>query len=245
MARVLIVDDSTIMRRNLKAILVKAGHTVVGEAINGGQAHLMYRTYLPDLVTMDITMPNVNGIEAVKLIKKEFSNAKIVMVSALDQRGMVLEAIKQGADHYIIKPITSETVIDVVNKVLGIIPVKAHEEGLQPEKNVPQADDAAPFSIENVDNTFHIRLSPRLTEDSFTMLMQTVQGLMIVKPLQIVVNFSSIETLPEPLLYKIAGIVQAVKNSQGIIRVVAQNKDFVKTVKEFKIDNLTEVIELI
>lgn len=245
MARVLIVDDSAIMRRNLKAILVQAGHTVVGEAINGGQAHLMYRTYVPDLVTMDITMPKVNGIEAVKLIKKEFSDAKIVMVSALDQRGMVLESLKQGANHYIIKPITSETVIDVVNKVLGIIPVKTHEEGLQSEKNVPEADDTAPFNIENVDNTFQIRLSPSLTEDSFTMLMQTVQGLMIVKPLQVLVNFSSIETLPEPLLYKIAGIVQAVKNSKGIIRVVAQNMDFVKTVKEIKIDNLSEVIELI
>lgn len=245
MARVLIVDDSAIMRRNLKAILVQAGHTVVGEAINGGQAHLMYRTYVPDLVTMDITMPNVNGIEAVKLIKKEFPDAKIVMVSALDQRGMVLEALKQGANHYIIKPITSEIVIDVVNKVLGIIPVKTHEEVLQSEKNVPEADDAAPFNIENVDNTFQIRLSPSLTEDSFTMLMQAVQGLMMVKPLQVLVNFSSIETLPEPLLYKIAGIVKAVKNSNGIIRVVAQNKNFVKTVKEIKIDNLTEVIELI
>jgi len=131
MARILIVDDSAIMRRNLKVILVQAGHTVVGEAINGGQAHLMYRTYVPDLVTMDITMPIVNGIEAVKLIRNEFPDAKIVVVSALDQRSMVLEALKQGAKHYIIKPITSQTVIDVVNKVLRTIPVKTHEEGLQ------------------------------------------------------------------------------------------------------------------
>jgi len=118
MARVLIVDDSTIMRRNLKTILVQAGHTVVGEAVNGGQAHLMYRTYVPDLVTMDITMPNVNGIEAVKIIRKDFPEAKIIMVSALDQRSMVLEALKEGAKHYIIKPIDPETVIKVVDKVL-------------------------------------------------------------------------------------------------------------------------------
>lgn len=119
MARVLIVDDSTIMRRNLKTILIQAGHTVVDEAINGGQAQLMYRTHVPDLVTMDITMPNVNGIEAVKLIRKDFPEAKIIMVSALDQRSMVLEALKEGAKHYIIKPIDPETVVKVVNKVLG------------------------------------------------------------------------------------------------------------------------------
>lgn len=120
MAQVLIVDDSAIMRRNLKTILVQAGHEVVGEAVNGGQAHLMYRTHVPDLVTMDITMPNVNGIEAVKLIRKDYPDAKIVMVSALDQKSMVLEALKEGAKHYIIKPIDPATVINVVNKVLGI-----------------------------------------------------------------------------------------------------------------------------
>ena len=243
MARILIVDDSAIMRRNLKTILVQAGHTVVGEAINGGQAHLMYRTHVPDLVTMDITMPSVNGIEAVKLIKKEFPDAKIIMVSALDQRGMVLEALKQGASHYIIKPINSETVIDVVNKVLGIHPQETNKATLQSEDNVPEEVQVAPFIIENIDNTFQIKLSPSLTDESFAMLMQAVQGLLYVKPLRVLLNFSTIETLPDPLLYKIAGMVQAVKNSMGIIKVVAQNKNFVNTVKEKKVDNLTEVIE--
>lgn len=246
MARILIVDDSAIMRRNLKTILTQAGHIVVGEAINGGQAHLMYRTHVPDLVTMDITMPNVNGIEAVKLIKKEFTDAKIIMVSALDQRSMVLEALKLGAKHYIIKPITPETVIDVVNKVLGITPIEeTHETNLQPEETVPEGADADPFIIENADNTFQIRLSPSLSEESFAMLMQAVQGLMFVKPLKVVLNFGSIETLPDPLLNKIAGIVKSVKNSKGMIRVIARNKSFVKTVKDKKIDNLTEVIEVI
>ena len=246
MARILIVDDSAIMRRNLKTIFVQAGHTVVGEAINGGQAHLMYRTHVPDLVTMDITMPNVNGIEAVKLIKKEFPDAKIVMVSALDQRSMVLEALKQGANHYIIKPITPETVIDVVNKVLDIHPNDGTpEESLQSAENVPEEVNDAPFTIENIDNTFQIKLSPYLTEDSFAMLMQAVQGLMFVKPLKVLLNFGSIETLPDSLLSNIGGIVKAVKGSKGIIRVVARNKNFVKTVKDKNIDDLTGVIEII
>ncbi|HBV87196.1 MAG TPA: hypothetical protein DEF42_11245 [Desulfosporosinus sp.] len=243
MAQILIVDDSAIMRRNLKTILVQAGHTVVGEAINGGQAHLMYRTHVPDLVTMDITMPNVNGIEAVKLIKKEFPDAKIIMVSALDQRSMVLEALKQGANHYIVKPITPETVIEVVNKVLNIQPNVTNEADLQPEETVPDGADEAPFTIENIDNTFQIKLSPNLSEDSFAMLMQAVQGLMFVKPLKVLLNFNSIETLPDPLLPKIADIVTTVKRAKGIIRVVARNKNFVTSVKEKKINNLSEVME--
>ncbi|MBC2723217.1 MAG: response regulator [Desulfosporosinus sp.] len=243
MAQILIVDDSAIMRRNLKTILVQAGHTVVGEAINGGQAHLMYRTHVPDLVTMDITMPNVNGIEAVKLIKKEFPDAKIIMVSALDQRSMVLEALKQGANHYIVKPITPETVIEVVNKVLNIQPNVTNEADLQPEETVSDGADEAPFTIENIDNTFQIKLSPNLSEDSFAMLMQAVQGLMFVKPLKVLLNFNSIETLPDPLLPKIADIVTTVKRAKGIIRVVARNKNFVTSVKEKKINNLSEVME--
>ena len=122
MSNILVVDDSAIMRRNLVTIFTQAGHTVVAEAINGGQAHLLYRTHLPDLVTMDITMPGINGIEAVKLIVNDYPNAKIIMVSALDQRNMVFEALELGAKHYLIKPINAETVISVVNKVLDIKP---------------------------------------------------------------------------------------------------------------------------
>lgn len=242
MARVLIVDDSAIMRRNLKTILVKAGHTVVGEAIDGGQAQLMYRAHVPDLVTMDITMPNVNGIEAVKLIRKEFPDAKIIMISALDQRSMVLEALKEGAKNYIIKPIDSAFVIKVVNKVLGIRieePIKAQEE------NKPEGIDDAPFVIENIDNTFHIILSPSLNEESFTSLSQAVQGLLFVKPLKVVLNFGLIEILPDPLLDKFGGMVKAIRNVKGIIRVVARNKDFVKTVKEKRVTELAAIIEAV
>lgn len=242
MARVLIVDDSAIMRRNLKTIFVQAGHTVVGEAVDGGQALLMYRTHIPDLVTMDITMPNVNGIEAVKLIRNEFPDARIIMVSALDQRSMVLKALQEGAKNYIIKPIDSTFVIKVVNKVLGIRieePIKTREE------NTPERIDDAPFAIENIDNTFHIILSPSLNEESFASLSQAVQGLLFVKPLKVILSFGSIEILPDPLLEKVGRMVRAIRNVKGIIRVVARNKDFVKTVKEKRVTELAAIIEAV
>ncbi len=118
MARILIVDDSIIMRRNLNTILTQAGHSIIAEATNGKEAFIEYQKQMPDLVTMDITMPIMNGIEAVKNILNKFPEAKIIMISALDQRNMVFEALENGAKHYIIKPINPDNVLAVVNTVL-------------------------------------------------------------------------------------------------------------------------------
>lgn len=118
MAKILVVDDSSIMRRNLSTILTKAGHTIVGEAVNGESAYKDYVKLLPDLVTMDITMPILDGVDAVKKIIKYYPDANIIMISALDQKQMVLSAIQNGAKHYIIKPFTVDKVIAVVNEVL-------------------------------------------------------------------------------------------------------------------------------
>lgn len=119
MARVLVVDDSSIMRRNLSTILKRAGHTIVAEASNGELGAKEYEKHKPDLVTMDITMPILDGIGAVKKIISFDPEALIIMISALDQKFMVLTAIQNGARHYIIKPFSSEKVIDVVNEVLN------------------------------------------------------------------------------------------------------------------------------
>lgn len=118
MASVLVVDDSVIMRKNLKSILFAAGHEVIGEASNGAQALIEYDKYKPDLVTMDITMPGMNGIDTIKKIMNKYPAAKIIVISALDQKSMVLEALENGAKHYLIKPVTLEKTIDVVNTVL-------------------------------------------------------------------------------------------------------------------------------
>jgi YesN/AraC family two-component response regulator len=119
MAKILVVDDSSIMRRNLSTILTEAGHNVVGEAANGESAYKEYERLQPDLVTMDITMPILDGIGAVKKILKYYPEANIIMISALDQKQMVLAAVQNGAKHYIIKPFAAEKVAAVVNEVLS------------------------------------------------------------------------------------------------------------------------------
>ena len=117
MARILITDDAAFMRMQLKNIFESLGHEVVGEAENGQVAIDLYQELKPDLVTMDITMPEMNGVEAVKGIKKNDPNATIVMCSAMGQQQMVLEAIQAGANDFIVKPFDQERIKQAIEKI--------------------------------------------------------------------------------------------------------------------------------
>lgn len=119
MARVLIVDDAAFMRMMIKDILEKNGFEVVGEANNGLKAVEFYKKEKPDIVTMDITMPDMDGIGAVKEIKAFDPNAKVIMCSAMGQQGMVMDAIRAGAKDFIVKPFQADRVIEAVKKALA------------------------------------------------------------------------------------------------------------------------------
>lgn len=119
MASILIVDDAAFMRMMIKDILSKNGYTVVGEAENGIKAVEKYKELNPDLVIMDITMPEMDGIQAVKQIKSLNVAAKIIMCSAMGQQAMVIESIQAGARDFIVKPFQAERVIEAVKKVVG------------------------------------------------------------------------------------------------------------------------------
>lgn len=119
MAKVLIVDDAAFMRMMVKDILTKNGFEVIGEACNGLKAVEMYKQERPDVVTMDITMPEMDGIEAVKEIKVFDPTARVIMCSAMGQQSMVMDAIKAGAKDFIVKPFQADRVLEAINKVLG------------------------------------------------------------------------------------------------------------------------------
>lgn len=117
MKRVLVVDDAVIMRLAIKIILEQNGHKVIGEAVNGHEAVKKYTEFKPDIVTMDITMPVMDGLHAVKEIIKIDPQAKILMISAMGQESMVREAIMNGAKNFIVKPFNEDVVIKAVNKL--------------------------------------------------------------------------------------------------------------------------------
>ncbi len=118
MATILVVDDSTYFRLKLKEMFESEGHKVISEANNGRNAFVEYQRSNPDVVTMDISMPTLGGIEAVERILNYNPEAKIIMVSALGQRQFVLQALKMGAKHFVVKPIVKDKLMQVMDIVL-------------------------------------------------------------------------------------------------------------------------------
>ena len=117
MARILIVDDAAFMRVSIRNILLKNGFEVAGEAENGTIAVQKYAELQPDAVTMDITMPEMTGLDALKEIRKLDPNAKVIMVSALGQEAMVRDAVMAGAKGFIVKPYKEDTIVATLNKL--------------------------------------------------------------------------------------------------------------------------------
>lgn len=117
MPKLMIVDDATFMRLSIKKMLENHDYEIVAEASNGLEAVEMYEKYKPDIITMDITMPKMTGIEALREIKKLDSNAKVVMVSAMGQERLIREAVVNGAASFIVKPFQKDKLLEVLDGV--------------------------------------------------------------------------------------------------------------------------------
>ncbi|MGI6650747.1 MAG: response regulator [Limnochordia bacterium] len=114
---VMITDDTAFMRMTLKNVIEKNGYTVVAEAADGEEAVALYKEFRPDMVTMDITMPKMDGITAIKEIMKIDPNAKIIVCSAMGQKPMVIEALSAGAKDFLVKPFDAERVVESLRKI--------------------------------------------------------------------------------------------------------------------------------
>ena len=117
--RILLVDDAAFMRKMIKDTLSKNGYSDLHEAVDGADAVEKYSELKPDLVIMDITMPNMDGLEALKAIRAKDGGANIVMCSAMGQESMVMDAVRSGAKDFIVKPFKAERVIKTVTSILG------------------------------------------------------------------------------------------------------------------------------
>lgn len=118
---VLVVDDSKTSRKILTDVLTGMGLEVIGEAVNGEEGFLKYKELRPDIVTMDITMPVMNGLESLLLIKHEDENAKVVMITAAGQKNNLMQAVKAGAEEFLTKPLEEEEIRRVIGEIAAKI----------------------------------------------------------------------------------------------------------------------------
>ena len=117
--KILLVDDAAFMRKMIKDTLTKNGYTEVFEAVDGADAVEKFSEINPDLVVMDITMPNMDGLEALKAIRAKDGSANVVMCSAMGQESMVMDAVRSGAKDFIVKPFKPDRVLKTVTSILG------------------------------------------------------------------------------------------------------------------------------
>lgn len=117
--KIMICDDAASMRMAMKDVITKAGYTVVGEAANGKEAMEGYKEWKPDLLLLDITMPELDGLSALKMILKEDPSAVVIMLSAMGQQSQVMEAMRNGAKDFLVKPFPSDRVLEVIKRQIG------------------------------------------------------------------------------------------------------------------------------
>lgn len=227
MARILVVDDSIVMRRNLQTILTEGGHEVVGQAVNGKQAVIAYSELKPDLVTMDISMPIMSGIDAVNHIINKDSEAKIIMISALNQKQMVFDALNNGAKHYVIKPIDPGVLLNVISEVL-------YEDGAGAEgsNDSKAAINEAGFTVENLNGKFIIRLNAFLGIKDLAGLETAVKGMLFIKPLKLTFDFGELSVVQESVLQQILRMAENVRSSGGDVDFLTANELLLKKIQE-------------
>ncbi len=235
MAKILIVDDSIVMRKNLKSILRSEGHEIVGEAVNGKQAVSMYFELKPDLVTMDISMPIMQGVDALKEIIKQDKSAKIVIISALNQKHMVFDALKNGAKHYIIKPIDSERMVSIIDETLLMENVVTKSENNSSLSKETISDEKEGFMIGNENGVFIIKLNEHFNLKDQISIDTAIKGLLFIKPLKVKIDFSDAQHLTEELVMPIHRICKQIKEAKGEITLGVNNERLSEIINKWEL----------
>jgi len=247
-ARVLIVDDSAVARKLLREIITELGHMVVGEAANGTQAFVEYTNLHPDLVTMDLTMEGLGGAEVISKIIAVDPQARIVVISSMEVRKGIIDALERGARHFIVKPIRKGTVATVLNNVLQqefnlqkhieyVRKLKKAEASLalvegDTKKVVP------PYAISIADkNLLHVFINQSITLTSCETLFWELEEHLSGTPLRVLLDFGTMSSLEEQLLIKINELIEAIESNFGIVKGISNDKKFVDRITSTQIKN--------
>ncbi|WP_125154764.1 response regulator [Clostridium rectalis] len=240
MANVLVVDDSAIMRVNIRSILKSGGHNVVAEAENADQAYFEYKKFRPELITMDVNMPGMNGIDATKKIIKKFPEAKVIIVSSLEQKNLVVDALEAGAKHYVLKPITSEKLLERIDQVLNAMPERVEKKSLDDELTRIKKGKKY-FKIKNNKGVFVIEINSDMNLSGLKLIDEAIYGLLFVEPLNIVFDFGDIEAIDMTTYNGIVQLTKRLYEAKAAVRIIVRNKQLAKFIMHNTISSYAEI----
>ena len=235
-ARVLIVDDSAVARKSLREIVSSLGHTVVCEAQNGAQAFVEFAQCRPDIVTMDLTMQGMNGAEATSKIIATFPEARIIVISAMEERKVVLDALERGARHFIIKPITVEKVSSVLKSVLHqkfdlpkhmelVQRLKEKEDLLYKTRSAAE-EYTPPYQILPDSKVLWVKVNASLTMTSLQSLSIEIEEYLNDSP-RVLFDFGSTNSLNENVLIEMNKLITKIETNSGQVKAVSRCQSFV------------------
>lgn len=239
MARVLVVDDSAVARKALRSILSSLGHSVVSEAANGAQAFTEYTRHRPDIVTMDLTMEGISGAEATSKIVATFPDARIVVISAMEERQVVLDALERGARHFIVKPVTPDKVATVLNNVLQqkfdpqrqrelVRRLKGVTDSLS-SLGAASSDYLPPYQISLENKLILVKVSQNLTLTSCKSLSIEIEEYLTGEP-RVLFDFGNIQIMAEAVLAELDKLIGRIEGNSGMVKAISRHQPFVEAV---------------
>lgn len=230
MADILIVDDSAVARAALRKIITSLGHKVVGEAETGAKAYVEYIRLRPDVVTMDLTMEGMSGAETTSKIVATFTDAKIIVISAMEERGVIIDALERGARHFLIKPITQEKVSAVLNNVIEQNhDIKKHREMVQKLKREDTdhlvRDFKPPYRIGCDGKLVVVNINANITKNSCKTLVTEIEEY-LQDGVMVLFDFGNISNINELVLKDIDGLMSNVYARASAVKAICRNMKF-------------------
>ncbi len=239
MARILIVDDSSTIRQMLRDILTRAGHEIVGEAENGVKGYLEYVRLKPDIVTMDLGMPMMNGLVAMSKILAPFPDARFVAISAMEERKVVLEALQRGARGFLLKPFSEEQVVEAIASILKQPfstreyreRVRRHRQAKSWDAEPAVEEIRSPFDIERAANgALRIEINANFSSASSAVLAEEVNRICSQESPGVLFDFGMVDRLDGAALKSLDALMNELHQGCGGVRASAANDKFIRQI---------------
>jgi two-component system chemotaxis response regulator CheY len=220
------------MRNTIRDMLIEGGHDVVGEATNGLEGVLLCKKHSPSVITLDLHMPYMDGLEATNMIATAFPSSKIVMVSTENEKQKIMKALMLGASSYILKPFDKEKLLTSITQACENKNKRPQNAATMSGGKKIDVSTLPYYCIQKKDNVHYVWISPNIFRDSINELQKDIERLCLIKPLLVAFDFANCATMTDLVLAQLVSVAHSIRIVGGTCKMLAQDKNFVKNLME-------------